>query len=214
MFEPVTRNIYRWTVTDPEFGEQMVGHLLMKGESMVLVDPPATPRLIESLKVLGKVEAVIMTTYSHRRGCAHISAALGSQLLIPDFRETGIEHTEETLKKLGLGSGKKYGEETELPLGIKPHLLMAELGPNRLALGEMTLEFGEFIIVGDAAWEQDGKLNIFPTGIMADEGGKKASSIASELWSIVQKTCSSGLLAGHGEDLRSGLQELLKVHVK
>lgn len=214
MFEPVTRNIYRWTVTDPEYGEQMVGHLLMKDDSIVLVDPPAIPRLIESVKVLGTLKAVIMTTYSHRRGCAHISQTLNAELLIPDIRETGITHAEDTLERLGLGSGKKYGEETELPLGIRAHLLMAELGPNRLALGEMALEFGKFIIVGDAAWEHNGKLNIFPTGIMADEGGKRAAAIASELWSIVQETGSTGLLSGHGEDLKSGLQEKLKVHVK
>ncbi len=209
MFEPVTRNVYRWSVTDPEFGEEMVGHLLMKNESIVLVDPPATSKIIESVKVLGKPEAVIMTSYSHKRGCAHLSRTLGVPLLIPDFGGNEEKSTEEALKMFGVSSGKKYAENTELPLGIKAHRLKAETSPGDTALEEMALEFGEFLIVGDAAWGQNGGLNIFPTGIMPDEGGKRASAIKKALKSIVDSTGASALLSGHGEDIRSGLKSLI-----
>lgn len=209
MFEPVTKNIYRWSLTDPEFGEEMVGHLLMKGDSLVLIDPPATPKIFDSVKVLGKPEAVIMTTYSHKRGCAHLSRVFGIPLLIPETTGTGHERSEDTLMMFGLSSGVKYGEHTELPLGIKAHHLLAEFPLGKVALEEMSLQFGDFLIVGDAAWGQNGKLNIFPTGIMPDEGGKKASAIGSALKAIIRKTGSKGLLSGHGDDIKSGLEKLI-----
>lgn len=209
MFEPVTRDIYRWSLTDPEFGEEMVGHLLMKDGSIILVDPPATATLVDSVRILGKPEAVIVTLYNHLRGCNHVSRALGVPLYIPETTVRGEERNEETLKKYGFPSGPTYGEKNELPLGIKAHRLYVEHPPGELALEEMELFFDNFLIVGDSAWGVNGKLNIFPTGIFPDEGGRLSEATSKVLKKIIRDTGASGLLSGHGSDIRSGLQDLI-----
>ncbi len=209
MFEPVTKNIFRWSLTDPEFGEQMVGHLLMKDGSIVLVDPPATEKLVDFVKILGKPEAVIATIYNHLRGCNHLSRALGIPLYIPETTVRGEERSDESLKKYGFPTAPSYGEKTELPLGIRAHRLYVEYPPGELALEEMELQFDNFLIVGDSAWGINGKLNIFPTGIFPDEGGKLASATSKVLQKIIRETRASGLLSGHGNDIGEGLQGMI-----
>ncbi len=209
MFEPVTKEIYRWSLTDPEFGEQIVGHLLMKDGSIVLVDPPATSTLVESVKILGKPVGVIMTIYNHYRGCVHVSNALGVPLYIPETTVRGEERSEASLKKYFFPSGPTYGEKSELPLGIRAHRLYVEHPPGEVALDEMELIFEDFLIVGDSAWGIDGILNIFPTGIFPDEGGKLSAATSTVLKKIIRKTGAKGLLSGHGNDIKNGLQEMI-----
>lgn len=209
MFVPITKSIYRWSITDPEFGEQIVGHLLMKDGSVVLIDPPATAELLESVKTLGKPEAVIATIYSHRRGCNFVANKLGVPLYIPETTVRGEERSNESLKKYGFPNGPVYGENTDLPLGIKAHRLLVEYPPGELALEEMELLFEGFLIVGDSSWGVNGKLNIFPTGIFPDEGGKLSTATSEILLKIIRKTGATGLLSGHGDDIRSGLQNLI-----
>lgn len=209
MFEPVTRNIYRWSLTDPEFGEEMTGHLLMKNGEIVLIDPPAAASLIESVRILGKPVAVIVTIYNHLRGCSHVSRGLGVPMYIPETTVRGEERNEASLKKYGFANGPSYGESTELPLGIKARRLYVEHPPGELALDEMELLFDDFLIVGDSAWGVNGRLNIFPTGIFPDEGGKLAEATSKVLKKIIKDTGATGLLSGHGNDIRSGLQEMI-----
>lgn len=209
MFEPVTKNIYRWCLTDPEFGEEIVGHLLMKDGSIVLVDPPATAKLIDSVKILGKPEAVITTIYGHLRGCRHVSRILGVPHYIPETTVRGEERNESTLGKYGFPAGPTYNENTELPLGIKARRLYVEYPPGEIAIDEMTLLFDGFLIVGDSAGGLNGKLNMFPTGIFPDEGGKMAAATSKKLSEIIRDTGATGLLSGHWNDISSGLQEMI-----
>lgn len=209
MFEPVDRNIYRWSMTDPEFGEQMNGHLLMKAGSIVLIDPPATESLVEYVKILGNPVAVIATIYNHRRGCYHVSEMLGVPLYIPGTTVRGEKMSEASLKKYDFPSGKVYNEETELPLGITAHRLLVEYPPGELALEEMELLFGDYLIVGDSSWGINGKLNIFPTGIFPDEGGNLSNATAVKLREIIRKTGARGLVSGHGGYIRDNLQSLI-----
>lgn len=209
MFEPVTKDIYRWTLTDPEFGEEIVGHLLMKDGEIVLVDPPATAKLIDSVRILGKPVAVIVTIYNHLRGCNHVARSLNVPLYIPETTVRGEERNDASLQKYGFPSGTTYGENTELPLGIRASRLYVEYPPGQLALDEMELIFGNFIIVGDSCWGIGGKLNIFPTGIFPDDGGKLADATSKVLGGIIRDTGVTGLLAGHGNDIGEGLQGMI-----
>lgn len=206
MFVPITKEIFRWNVTDPEYGEQMVGHLLVKNDSVVLIDPPAVEHLAEYVKVLGNPEAVILTTYHHKRGCIMMSGVLDVPLYIPDITKDGGEFSEESIKTMGLSGGRKYDENTILPLGIKAVHIEAKKLSGETAIDEMALRFGSFLIVGDSAWGNRGKLNIFPTGIMDDI--ERVKAIEKSLKEVVTETNSSGLLSGHGEDIRTGLSEL------
>ncbi|AKA49492.1 hypothetical protein IX51_10745 [uncultured archaeon] len=209
MFEPVTKKIFRWGTVDPEISIMIYGHLLVKNGSSVLVDPPAVPGLEKMATVLGKPEAVIMTNFSHTRGCVKVSNTLGVPLYIPDVRGSSELKPEEEIRIHGLGAGIKYGEKTEMPLGLKAHYIRAEMPDGKLSVEEMALLHDDFLVVGDSAWGIDGKLNIFPTGVKKDEKGEMAESTRKALVPVIRKTGATGLLSGHMEDITEGLQGMV-----
>ncbi len=85
MFEPVTKNIYRWGTIDPESGLMMYSHLLINNDQSIMIDPVALPGLIEMIKILAEPVAVIMTNYPHMRGDPFLSRQLKAPLFIPDI---------------------------------------------------------------------------------------------------------------------------------
>lgn len=208
MFEPVTNNIFRWGTIDPELSIMIFGHLLIENESVVLIDPPAVPNLEKMSMVLGKPKAVIMTNFSHTRGCVKVARSLNVPLYIPDVTGSKDFNSDEKIKMFRLDSGIRYGEESDLPLGIKPHHIRSEVS-GRLVVEEMALRYGSFLIVGDSAWGTDGKLNVFPAGVMPDENGEKSTATKAILLKIVKNTGVTGLLSGHGEDITEGLQQMV-----
>lgn len=203
MFEPVTRNIFRWGTIDGETGIMMYSHLLLKDGKVVLIDPIAMPRLNQMIKVLGEPEAVIMTVYSHLRGCSIISRQLGIPLFIPDIK---VVEEDEAITRMfidlyRMNHGQQYNELTVLPFGIKAH--------NIHGRHEMALEYGEFLIVGDSAYGINGNLNFYPSGIWPDETGEKARATSEALTPLIKKTGVKGLLSGHMEDIPSGIQDMI-----
>ena len=203
MFEPVTKEIFRWSITDPEFGEAIVGHLYMKDGKVALFDPPATEKLFDLVRILGKPEAVFMTSYHHKRGSLHVARILKVPLYIPDLGSMELSSNKEYANAI------KYGPKTRLPMGLKAHLIKASVG-SKSNFAEMGIQVNSFLLVGDSAWTSGNELNFFPTGIMPDTGGKMASSVKSALKEIVKSAKIKGLLSGHGEDLREGLEKALK----
>ena len=203
MFEPVTKEIFRWSITDPEFGEAIVGHLYMKDGKVSLFDPPATEKLFDLVRILGKPEAVFMTSYHHKRGSLHVARILKVPLYIPDLGSMELSSNK------GYANAKKYGPKTRLPMGLKAHLIKASVG-SKSNFAEMGIQVNSFLLVGDSAWTSGNELNFFPTGIMPDTGGKMASSVKAAIEEIVKSAKIKGLLSGHGEDLREGLEKALK----
>ena len=203
MFEPVTKEIFRWSITDPEFGEAIVGHLYMKDGKVALFDPPATEKLFDLVRILGKPEAVFMTSYHHKRGSIHAARILKVPLYIPDLGDIELSSNKE------YANAKKYGPKTRLPMGLKAHLIKASVG-SKSNFAEMGIQVNSFLLVGDSAWTSGNELNFFPTGLMPDAGGKMASSVKAALKEIAKSSKIKGLLSGHGEDLREGLEKALK----
>lgn len=203
MFEPVTKEIFRWSLTDPEFGEAIVGHLYMKDGKVALFDPPATEKLFDLVRILGKPEAVFMTSYHHKRGSLHAVRVLKIPLYVPDLSGMELSTNKEYT------GAKKYGPKTRLPMNLKAHVIKASIGSNS-NFTEMGIQVNSFLLVGDSAWASGNYLNFFPTGIMPDTGGKMASSVKAAIKGIVKSAKIKGLLSGHGEDLREGLEQALK----
>ena len=203
MFEPVTKEIFRWSITDPEFGEAIVGHLYMRDGKVILFDPPATEKLFDLVRILGKPEAVFMTSYHHKRGSLHAARILKVPLYVPDLGGMELSGNKE------YANAKKYGPKTRLPMGLKAHLIKASVG-SKSNFAEMGIQVDTFLLVGDSAWAAGNELNFFPTGIMPDAGGKMASSVKAALKEIAKSSKTKGLLSGHGEDLREGLEKALK----
>ena len=203
MFEPVTKEIFRWSITDPEFGEAIVGHLYMKDGKVALFDPPATEKLFDLVRILGKPEAVFMTSYHHKRGSIHAARILKVPLYIPDLGGIELSSNKE------YANAKKYGPKTRLPMGLKAHLIKASAG-SKSNFAEMGIQVNSFLLVGDSAWTSGNELNFFPTGLMPDAGGKMASSVKAALKEIAKSSKIKGLLSGHGEGLRERLEKALK----
>ena len=68
MFGPVTKNIFRWGTIDPESGIMMHAHLIIDDEKCVLIDPVAMPGIVQMIKILADLVALIITNYQHLRG--------------------------------------------------------------------------------------------------------------------------------------------------
>ena len=203
MFEPVTKNIFRWGTIDAETGIMMYSHLLLDGDKAVMIDPVAMPGLIQMIRVLAEPVAVIMTNYPHLRGSPILSRQLNVPLFIPDI--VTIEEDEKLvntfLELYSVRNALQYNELTDLPFGIRAH--------NIHGRHEMGLKFGNFLIVGDSAYGLSGKLTFYPTGIWPDEDGIKTSATAAALTPLLKKTSVDGLLSGHNGDIVSGLQKML-----
>ena len=83
MLYPVTRRVFRWSTPDPEWYWNMVGHLIFSNEGIIMIDPPNVPGLIDALKRLGNIEAVILTTADHLRAAPYFSWAYGVDIYLP-----------------------------------------------------------------------------------------------------------------------------------
>lgn len=67
MFTPARNEILRWGTPDPVGDWIMEGHLIDNDGKLIIIDPPLVPGLLESMKRIGKVEAVLLTTLDHTR---------------------------------------------------------------------------------------------------------------------------------------------------
>lgn len=201
MLIPASKNIFRWKSNDPELGIDQYGTMLLKGDMVAVVDPPMVPGLIEAIRMLGKPTAVIITNFQHSRGCKTVAGRLGTDLFIPDIMGRDGQGIREEVVKLHLEKAKKYNESTTLPLQIKPHCLRPETEKGIVVVDEMALQFGDVLILGDSAWGINGKINYFPANIIPDEGKVMETANRKALETLVKKTGSRTLIAGHGEVL-------------
>ncbi len=204
MFEPVTRNIFRWKSLDPESGLMMNAHLLLKDGKAVLVDPMAMPDLIPMIRILGEPIGIIMTNHPHLRGSPFLSRQFNIPLFFPDIKEVDED---ESLTKMfidlyNMKHGQQYGEKTKLPLGISAINI-----PGR---HEFALKFEDYLIVGDSAYGVKGNISFYPSGIWDDQPESKTRTTAEALIPVIEKSGAKGLLAGHNDDIPSGLQELVR----
>ncbi|MEM0134780.1 MAG: hypothetical protein QXU18_06070 [Thermoplasmatales archaeon] len=205
MLIPVAKNVFKWKSNDPELGIEQVGHVLISSGNSVAIDPPMVPGLADALKVISKPQAVIITNFSHVRGCAALARALGVDLYIPELVGTERRKPQDEIRYHHLESALKYGPDSKLPIGMKAYKMRPETGRNEPVLDEMILHFENFLITGDSAWGIDGKITLFPGHIMPDPDGSKKKAVQERLERLVKDTGAGSLLSGHMDDLIGSL---------
>jgi glyoxylase-like metal-dependent hydrolase (beta-lactamase superfamily II) len=86
----VAPGLYRWRVADDRIGgAESVGHAVVEGGKVVLVDP--IPIAEERLRRLGTVEAIVLTAACHQRSAWRFRRALGVPVFGP--RGPGVSPT-------------------------------------------------------------------------------------------------------------------------
>lgn len=78
----VAPGLYRWRVADDRIGGgESVGHAVVEGGKVVLVDP--LPVAEEKLRGLGEVEAIVLTAACHQRSAWRFRRAFGAVVYGP-----------------------------------------------------------------------------------------------------------------------------------
>lgn len=212
MFVPVSSKILRWGTPDPEGDWMMEGHLIIGEGTCIAIDPPLVPGLLESIKRLGKLEAVVLTTTDHTRGSRYIASKTGARLLIPGQVESLSVNPETILEQKEIREYEMYGENEIY--GLKPLRITVEAEKTEEVpwLDEYALLTPEReLIVGDIAiGTPEGKLVIAPEWFPHDPPHKPYNPAVREFRKIVQRSGAATLLASHGSNIYGGLQELVR----
>ena len=123
IFEPITKQIFRWGTIDAESGIMLYSHLIINEDKAVLIDPVAMPGLTQMIRVLADPVAAIMTNYPHLRGSPILSKQLNVPLFIPDIATINEDEklVNMFLELYDIKDATRYNELMDLPFGIKGH---------------------------------------------------------------------------------------------
>ncbi len=211
MFTAAGRNILRWGTPDPEGDWMMEGHILIREDSRIVIDPPLVPGLLDSIERLGKLEAVILTTLDHTRGAKFISKKTGARLLLPDQDESLSVNPGAIIEQKEIREFEKYSEGEVY--GMKAFRLKIE--------GERTSEIpwmDEYslltrerqLIVGDIAiGDSRERLVLAPEWFPHDPPHKPYEPARREFSRLVREAGAETLLASHGCNLYGTLGRLV-----
>ncbi len=195
MFLPVARNVYKWETPDPEHGEMMAGHMLVGSDGVLLIDPPMVPGLLKGVAPLGKVVGVIVTSASHKRGAATISAITGAPYYFPAHlkEDSGLEGAENV---------RFYDGSTELPMGLKAIRIRGEkpmIATHHI--DETVLVHGDSAFVGDVAHGYpDGRIAFAPEDIIPNPSREGVASSFNAIDGALGNSVDT-IFCGHGSDI-------------
>lgn len=212
MFAPVMKEVWRWEVPDPEDHWSMVGHLIVYGDGVVLVDPPMHPDLPIYLERLGGIKAIILTTHDHTRGVRYLRRVFGCPVYVPNQADQAV------LLQAGIGEGIAYDEATDLPGGLQAIRCQVRVPMWETAspyLDEMVLVYQSHIAVtGDVAMgDFYGRVLACPEGFNHPADEIKVRASLTTLAGILP-TRVDILLAGHGTDLLKDLRPQLERRIE
>lgn len=199
MFFPTTNEIWRWETPDPEDHWMMAGHLWLYGEDTILIDPPMQPQLPCALKILGGVQAVLLTTADHTRGARYVADVFRCPIYVP---AQSLWVASEALGACAVA----YDESTPLPGDI--HAIRCHISEpmweseTSAYLDEMMLVLPNgAVAVGDIAMgSPDGELWVCPEGFnRVVDPAKVQASLTAFAQTLPRDT--TYLLASHGRDV-------------
>ncbi len=129
----------------------MVGHLFVRETSLVFVDPPLIPGLVEAASRLGKPEAILLTTQNHTRGSSYISKRLGIPIYLPEQNPEALDSAESVkIKQLTNTQLYKPGSV----LGFQAYKFIEDYA--------LVSDRKELLVGDNAAGDRDGKLVLWP----------------------------------------------------
>ncbi len=214
MLIPIKKNIFAWTTPDPEDNWIMRGHILDQDGDLVIFDPPLVPGLTEAIKSLGNPVAVILTTLDHTRGCRYITRNLDTKLLIPSQPVSEALDPEKMIVEKKLAGYETYeeGEIGGLDLTAFRVTVPPRSGKTVSYMDEMMLlDNRGNLFAGDIAMgTPEGKILTCPQGFMQDPPEDVYRSTFKAASSVIIRTGSTSLFAGHGDDLVGNLQETVR----
>ncbi len=152
MFLPVLKGTYAWRTQDPEYDWEMVGHLLSKDGEIILVDPPYVHGLEKALPLIGKPEAIVLTTVNHTRGSRYISYKLQIPIYAPLQADSLSVSPKKMYEDKGINNYKIYEEGSLFWLKTKRVKVYRNEGDKIPYLDEMILiDENRSVITGDIA---------------------------------------------------------------
>lgn len=195
MFIPSQKDVFSWKVPDPEFGEIMNGHLFIRPEGYLIMDPPMMPELLDKLRTFGKCLAVVTLSPSHLRGSGFASSILQAPSYVPEFATAALNSNSPNVVS--------YKEGDELPGGLKAVEIQTGIGIfGEHKVREMALLDNEGrVFIGDICHGYEkGQLALAPEDIFP---GYTEMQVKSSLKAILEKVpvdIKTGFF-GHGDDL-------------
>lgn len=210
MFDVVRKNLFRWGTPDPEIDEMMYGHLLVRDEGVVLIDPPFVPGFLENVSKLGKVEAVLITTLDHTRSVNYICKKTKAVLYIPDQVKSMTIDPEKYISWTRISDFQKY-DATDQLFGLKPLRITIEgVSPDSEPYMDeyafLTTE--KELITGDVAvGTDDGRLLIAPEWFPTPDEPHPPAHRAFRN-TLIQSGAET-LLTSHGSCLYGNLAKLI-----
>ncbi len=199
MLKPVMKDIFSISSNDAELGVELVGHVVVKDGHIIVIDPPMVPGLPQALDILGKVDAVIITSFGHLRGAPFLARLTGATLFIPQVKDTPRLDRKDFIRFHHLENAVSYDEETVLPMGLKATYVRGEPVEGNIFVNEMLLSMGKTVFGGDVARGEKEKLIVFPQGIFPDPDGKLVSANKKALSEVLKKLNPENYMGGHGE---------------
>lgn len=205
MFRPEFKDVFSWEVPDAEFGELMQGHMLVNGDSYVLIDPPLMPELLEKTRISGTCSGVIVLGASHKRGGFMASRLLDTRLYFPKYAAEALGDVAST------DIARLYSDGDSLPEGLKAVEIKTEIGIfGEHPVHEMVLldEKGRAFIGDVCHGTPDGRLELAPEGIFPGYTQDQVKASLKALLSAVPLDSGAGFF-GHGRDLLQNFGALI-----
>lgn len=213
MFTVLTNKLFRWGTPDPAYDWFMYGHLLVEGNSLTLIDPPVVPGLLENLRRMGEIEAIILTTLDHSRGAAYLVEKTGARLHVPDQTAEDVDPAAFRL----LEEVKEHETYNEGEVSGLTAFRLKTAGNRSIGMPSMN-EFalltndGELMIGDFASVSQTGKIKVAPEWFPSDGKAKTFSEGRRIFRETVEKSGARSLVSSHGsyvlEDLQTAIEDL------
>ena len=207
MFLPVLNGIYTWRTQDPEYDWEMVGHLLSKDEEIILVDPPYVHGLEKALPLIGKAEAIVLTTANHTRGSRYLSYKLQIPIYAPLQADSFSVSPKKMYEDKGINNYKIYEEGSLLWLKTKRVTVWRNDGDKIPYLDEMILiDENRSVITGDIAMgSYSGELLTINEGFTDSPDVNLVSRSRNVIIDSFSGLHLDNLLSSHGYDIIGNL---------
>ncbi len=211
MFTILTNKILRWGTPDPAYDWIMYGHLVNEGGNLILVDPPVVPQLLDNLRRLGKIKAVVLTTLDHSRGSAYIVEKTGASLFIPDQTADDVDPSALSL----LEEVKDYETYAEGKVAGLTAFRLKTAGDRNIGMPSMKeyallTKEGELMVGDFASVSPTGKIQVAPEWYPSDGKPSPFSEGRMIFKEVVKRSEAMSLVSSHGGYLLGNLQDVVE----
>ncbi len=209
MLTPVLENNFSWRTQDPEYDWDMVGHLIIKNGKILLIDPPYVHGIEKAILLLGRPEAIIITTADHTRGSRYLSYKLNIPIYVPDQSDSISVSPVKTYKEKKIANYKIYNEGKIFWLNSRRVIVYKKKGDEVPYIDEMILADSDgSIFTGDIAMgSSNGELLVCNEGFTDTPDSLIVRSSYESLNNAISGTSQNNLICSHGNDIIGGLHE-------